>query len=123
MILYDLTKRLQEEMASDFSETYGLPVTILRAGHIVDGRLGDVQLRTESPIVLINRTRRGERPSAENHRSSVSVQHMLGECRSAQQVPISIGRMYHLGIRLPANQIFQYLADHAHPWVTFSFKF
>jgi hypothetical protein len=33
------------------------------------------------------------------------------------------GRMYHLGIRLPANQIFQYLADHAHPWVTFSFKF
>lgn len=38
--LYDLTKRLQEEMALDFSKTFDLPVTVLRAGHIVDSRLG-----------------------------------------------------------------------------------
>ena len=38
--LYDLTKRLQEQIASDFAETHGQPVTVLRAGHIVDGRLG-----------------------------------------------------------------------------------
>lgn len=36
--LYDLTKRLQEETARDFAETLGLAVTVLRAGHIVDGR-------------------------------------------------------------------------------------
>ena len=38
--LYDLTKRLQEQIAADFAETHGLPVTVLRAGHIVDGRRG-----------------------------------------------------------------------------------
>lgn len=35
--LYDLTKRLQEEIAKDFCETFGLQVVVLRAGHIVDG--------------------------------------------------------------------------------------
>lgn len=38
--LYDLTKRLQEEIAADFCATFGLRVTALRAGHVVDGRLG-----------------------------------------------------------------------------------
>ena len=38
--LYDLTKRLQEEIARDFCETYGMNVVVLRAGHIVDGQKG-----------------------------------------------------------------------------------
>jgi nucleoside-diphosphate-sugar epimerase len=38
--LYDLTKRLQEEIARDYSETFGMPVVVLRAGHIVDGKEG-----------------------------------------------------------------------------------
>jgi len=36
--LYDITKRLQEEIAKDFCETYGMTAVSLRAGHIVDGR-------------------------------------------------------------------------------------
>jgi len=36
--LYDLTKRLQEEIAEDFSNTFGMSVLVLRVGHIVDGR-------------------------------------------------------------------------------------
>ena len=36
--LYDLTKRLQEEIAQDFSETYHIPTLVLRVGHIVDSR-------------------------------------------------------------------------------------
>ena len=35
--LYDLTKRLQEEIAKDFYETYGIRTLILRIGHVVDG--------------------------------------------------------------------------------------
>lgn len=38
--LYDLTKRLQEEIARDFCDTYGMTTIALRAGHIVDGRVG-----------------------------------------------------------------------------------
>lgn len=38
--LYDLTKRLQEEVARDFCDTYGMTVIALRAGHVVDGRVG-----------------------------------------------------------------------------------
>jgi uronate dehydrogenase len=38
--LYDLTKRLQEEIGRDFSETYDIDVVVLRAGHIVDSRDG-----------------------------------------------------------------------------------
>ncbi len=36
--LYDLTKRLQEEIAKDYCETHGMNAVVLRAGHIVDGR-------------------------------------------------------------------------------------
>jgi len=36
--LYDLTKRLQEEIAQDFCETFGMQSVVLRAGHIVDGQ-------------------------------------------------------------------------------------
>lgn len=36
--LYDLTKRLQEEIGRDYAQTFGLQVITLRAGHIVDGR-------------------------------------------------------------------------------------
>ena len=36
--LYDLTKRLQEEIARDYCETHGMTTIVLRAGHIVDGR-------------------------------------------------------------------------------------
>ncbi len=36
--LYDLTKRLQEEIAKDFSATFGMTAVVLRAGYIVDGR-------------------------------------------------------------------------------------
>ena len=35
--LYDLTKRLQEEIAEDFANTFSMSVLVLRAGHIVDG--------------------------------------------------------------------------------------
>lgn len=35
--LYDLTKRLQEEIARDFCETYSMNAVVLRAGHVVDG--------------------------------------------------------------------------------------
>lgn len=38
--LYDLTKRLQEEIARDFAETFGMNVVVLRVGHIVDSRSG-----------------------------------------------------------------------------------
>jgi nucleoside-diphosphate-sugar epimerase len=38
--LYDLTKRLQEEIARDYCETFGMNAVVLRAGHIVDGRMG-----------------------------------------------------------------------------------
>ena len=38
--LYDLTKRLQEEIAKDFCVTFGMSTVTLRAGHIVDGRAG-----------------------------------------------------------------------------------
>jgi len=36
--LYDLTKRLQEEIAEDFAQTFGMSILVLRVGHIVDGR-------------------------------------------------------------------------------------
>jgi len=36
--LYDLTKRLQEEIARDFCDTFQMSAVVLRAGHIVDGR-------------------------------------------------------------------------------------
>lgn len=36
--IYDLTKRLQEEIAHDYFETYMIPTTILRLGHVVDGK-------------------------------------------------------------------------------------
>ena len=36
--LYDLTKRLQEEIARDFCQTFAMHCVALRAGHIVDGR-------------------------------------------------------------------------------------
>ncbi|OZM56603.1 hypothetical protein CIB95_10280 [Lottiidibacillus patelloidae] len=36
--LYDLTKRLQESIAKDFSETFGMNIIVLRPGHIVDGK-------------------------------------------------------------------------------------
>lgn len=36
--LYDLTKRLQENIGQDFASAYGMNVVVLRAGHIVDGR-------------------------------------------------------------------------------------
>ena len=36
--LYDLTKRLQEDIAKDFCATFELNCVVLRAGHIVDGR-------------------------------------------------------------------------------------
>lgn len=35
--VYDLTKRLQEEIAKDFVDTFGMTTVVLRAGHIVDG--------------------------------------------------------------------------------------
>ena len=38
--LYDLTKRLQEEVARDYCQTYGMTAIALRPGHIVDGRAG-----------------------------------------------------------------------------------
>jgi uronate dehydrogenase len=38
--LYDLTKRLQEEIAKDFCATYGMSCVTLRFGHIVDSRQG-----------------------------------------------------------------------------------
>ena len=34
--LYDLTKRLQEDIAKDYADNFGLAVITLRAGHIVD---------------------------------------------------------------------------------------
>jgi uronate dehydrogenase len=36
--LYDLTKRLQEDIAKDFCATFDMNCVVLRAGHIVDGR-------------------------------------------------------------------------------------
>ena len=36
--LYDLTKRLQEEIARDFCDTFQMSAVVLRAGHIVDGK-------------------------------------------------------------------------------------
>lgn len=36
--LYDLTKRLQEQIGKDYAATFGMNVITLRAGHIVDGR-------------------------------------------------------------------------------------
>jgi uronate dehydrogenase len=38
--LYDLTKRLQEEIARDFCASFGMDAVVLRAGHLVDGRRG-----------------------------------------------------------------------------------
>ena len=38
--LYDLTKRLQEEIARDFCATFGMTAVVLRAGHLVDGMYG-----------------------------------------------------------------------------------
>ena len=38
--LYDLTKRLQEEIAKDFCDTHGMTAVVLRVGHIVDARAG-----------------------------------------------------------------------------------
>lgn len=36
--LHDLTKRLQEEIARDFAQTFDIDAIVLRAGHIVDAR-------------------------------------------------------------------------------------
>jgi nucleoside-diphosphate-sugar epimerase len=36
--LYDLTKHLQEQIAQDYAQTFGMQVMTLRAGHIVNGR-------------------------------------------------------------------------------------
>ena len=36
--VYDLTKRLQEEIARDFAETFAMDGIVLRAGHVVDAR-------------------------------------------------------------------------------------
>jgi len=38
--LYDLTKRLQEEIARDFCATLAMTAVVLRAGHLVDGARG-----------------------------------------------------------------------------------
>jgi nucleoside-diphosphate-sugar epimerase len=38
--LYDLTKRLQEEIARDFSEMFGLELVVIRWGHVVDAVAG-----------------------------------------------------------------------------------
>jgi nucleoside-diphosphate-sugar epimerase len=38
--LYDLTKRLQEEVARDFCATFAMSAVVLRAGHLVDGTRG-----------------------------------------------------------------------------------
>jgi nucleoside-diphosphate-sugar epimerase len=38
--LYDLTKRLQEEIARDFCATFAMTAVVLRAGHLVDGTRG-----------------------------------------------------------------------------------
>ncbi len=38
--LYDLTKRLQEEVARDFCATFAMTAVVLRAGHLVDGVQG-----------------------------------------------------------------------------------
>jgi uronate dehydrogenase len=38
--LYDLTKRLQEEIARDFCDSFAMTAVVLRAGHLVDGRQG-----------------------------------------------------------------------------------
>jgi nucleoside-diphosphate-sugar epimerase len=38
--LYDLTKRLQEEIARDYAETFAMDSLVLRAGHLVDAREG-----------------------------------------------------------------------------------
>ncbi|MHB1949757.1 MAG: NAD-dependent epimerase/dehydratase family protein [Gammaproteobacteria bacterium] len=35
--LYDLTKRLQEEVARDYAETFNISTIVLRLGHIVNG--------------------------------------------------------------------------------------
>lgn len=35
---YDLTKRLQEEIARDYAETFGIQTVVLRLGHIVNGK-------------------------------------------------------------------------------------
>lgn len=37
--LYDLTKRLQEEIARDYCQTFGMNAVTLRVGHIVDGKM------------------------------------------------------------------------------------
>jgi nucleoside-diphosphate-sugar epimerase len=44
--LYDLTKRLQEEIARDFCEIYEMEVVMLRAGHVVDGIKGVAAMGT-----------------------------------------------------------------------------
>jgi nucleoside-diphosphate-sugar epimerase len=36
--LYDLTKRLQEEIARDYAATFRMDAIVLRAGHVVDAR-------------------------------------------------------------------------------------
>jgi nucleoside-diphosphate-sugar epimerase len=38
--LYDLTKRLQEEIARDFCATFAMTAVVLRAGHLVDATRG-----------------------------------------------------------------------------------
>ena len=35
---YDLTKRLQEEIARDYAETFGIQTIVLRLGHVVNGK-------------------------------------------------------------------------------------
>ncbi len=36
--VYDLTKRLQEEISKDYFETFGISTIVLRIGHVVDGK-------------------------------------------------------------------------------------
>ena len=55
--LYDLTKRLQEEIARDFCETFAMSAVVLRAGHIVDGR-AKVDARGR-PLETLDYTRGG----------------------------------------------------------------
>ncbi|KAB2862383.1 MAG: NAD(P)-dependent oxidoreductase [Anaerolineae bacterium] len=55
--LYDLTKCLQEHIAHDFCNTFGLNAVVLRAGHIVDGRRGIDPLNR--PLADLNYLRGG----------------------------------------------------------------
>lgn len=108
--LYDLTKRLQEDIARDYCSTYGMNVITLRAGHIVDGRasktakgipLGDFYYCRGGWICRYDLSR-AVLGALTYGRQGYSAFHIIGDRRAYEQFQVEDAQ-HELGIRFKTD--------------------